>query len=253
MQGLIFMLNVIIPMAGAGSRFKIAGYSRPKPFIDINGKMMIERVLDGIIIPNAHYTLIIQKQFELQNRDALDILSEKYNFAVLTVDELTQGACCTALASHSIINNNIPVAFVDSDNIFDKNIFSDFISFSKSMNIDGSLLTVQSNNPSYSYAKTIDGLVTETREKEVFSNHAITGVYFFSKGIDFCTSAIDLLIYGKKTKNEFYMSNVYNRAIQYYGLKIKVFDIPEEKWHCVGTPELLTQYIKTINNIGPHK
>ena len=118
MQGLIFMLNVIIPMAGAGSRFKIAGYSRPKPFIDINGKMMIERVLDGIIIPNAHYTLIIQKQFELQNRDALDILSEKYNFAVLTVDELTQGACCTALASHSIINNNIPVAFVDSDNIF---------------------------------------------------------------------------------------------------------------------------------------
>lgn len=248
------MLNVVIPMAGAGSRFKIAGYSMPKPFIDINGKMMIDHVLESIIIPNAHYTLIIQKQFELQNKKELNTLSTKYNFAILTVTELTQGACCTALAAHQIINNNMPVVFVDSDNIFDKNTFSDFISFSQSMHIDGSLLTTQSNNAAYSYAKTDNnGFVNETKEKEVISNHAITGVYYFSKGIDFCTSAIDLLIYGKKTKNEFYMSNVYNRAIQYYGLKIKVFDIPEEKWHCVGTPELLKQYIKTINNIGPHK
>ena len=89
------MLNIVIPMAGAGSRFKAQGYDLPKPFIDINGKMMIEHVLDGINYPNAHYTLIIQKQFETENRDQLEKLSKHYHVAFLSVDKLTQGACCT--------------------------------------------------------------------------------------------------------------------------------------------------------------
>ena len=66
------MINVVIPMAGAGSRFQAEGFDKPKPFIDVNGKMMIERVLDGVSLPDAHYTLIIQERFREENGAELE-------------------------------------------------------------------------------------------------------------------------------------------------------------------------------------
>jgi len=55
-------INIVIPMAGAGSRFKDAGFLEPKPFIDMNGRMMIEHVLDNLNYPNAHYVLIAREE-----------------------------------------------------------------------------------------------------------------------------------------------------------------------------------------------
>lgn len=238
------MLNIIIPMAGAGSRFKVAGYDLPKPFIDVNGQMMIERVLDGINYPNAHYTLIIQEEFEKENKVQLEKLANKYHVAFVSVKKLTQGACCTALAAHEIINNNIPVVFADSDNIFNNATFQAFVDDCLRRNLDGGLLTFNTDKECYSYAA-IDnnGIVTHTREKEVISNHAITGVYMFKNGADFVRCAIDMMIYGDKAKNEFYMSNVYNYAVQ-KGLNIGVYDIKETDWDCVGTPQQLKEYLE---------
>ena len=238
------MLNIIIPMAGAGLRFKVAGYDLPKPFIDVNGQMMIERVLDGINYPNAHYTLIIQEEFEKENKAQLEKLANKYHVAFVSVKKLTQGACCTALAAHEIINNNIPVVFADSDNIFNNATFQAFVDDCLRRNLDGGLLTFNTDKECYSYAA-IDnnGIVTHTREKEVISNHAITGVYMFKNGADFVRCAIDMMIYGDKAKNEFYMSNVYNYAVQ-KGLNIGVYDIKETDWDCVGTPQQLKEYLE---------
>ena len=49
------MINIVIPMAGLGSRFVKKGYEKPKPFIDVNGKPMIVRVLENLSYPNAKY------------------------------------------------------------------------------------------------------------------------------------------------------------------------------------------------------
>lgn len=237
------MLNIVIPMAGAGSRFKAQGYDLPKPFIDINGKMMIEHVLDGINYPNAHYTLIIQKQFETENRDQLEKLSKHYHVAFLSVDKLTQGACCTALASHEIINNNLPVIFADSDNIFDNLAFQNFVKDCLDRKLDGSLLTFNTQEACFSFVETDEnGYALRTKEKEVISNHAITGVYMFRRGADFVKNAIDMMIYGDKAKNEYYMSNVYNHAIR-NGAQIGIYDIHVQDWACVGTPEQLKKYL----------
>lgn len=241
------MINIVIPMAGAGSRFKEKGFDIPKPFIDIKGKMMIERVLDSLQYPDAQYVLVIQKNFNSNYNKFIKIISEKYKVKFITVDELTQGACCTALAAHELINNEVPVVFADSDNIFDIPSFKSFLDFSLSeKKIDGCLLTVKSNAPCFSYAKIQNDFLLETREKEVISNSAIAGVYYFSQGKLFCKCAIDLLIYGKKTKQEYYMSNVYNRGILSYDCKFKIFEIKSSYWHCVGTPEQLKEYEELI-------
>lgn len=236
------MINIVIPMAGAGSRFQKAGYTLPKPFIDVNGKMMIERVLDGIRFPNAHYTLVIRNEFETENRDILEKISHEHSIAFVSVEKVTQGASCTALAAADIINNRFPVVFVDSDNIFDNAAFHDFLADALSHGADGSLLTVNSDRDCFSYAKVENGFVTETREKVVISSHAITGAYYFARGADFCRCATELMMYGERAKSEYYMSNVYNRAIA-KGQKVTVFDIPNEAWHCVGTPEQLDEFL----------
>lgn len=237
------MLNIVIPMAGAGSRFRTQGYTLPKPFIDVNGKMMIERVLDGVYYPNAHFTLIIQKQFEEENREQLEKLSSKYHVAFISVDKLTQGASCTALAAHEVINSNIPVIFADSDNIFDNKTFQNFVNDCLTRKLDGSLLTFNTNKDCFSFAATdSNGYVTQTKEKEVISNHAICGVYMFTRGADFVKNTVEMMIYGDRAKNEYYMSNVYNYAVK-NGAKIGVFDIQQQDWDCVGTPEQLEEYL----------
>jgi len=90
------MLNIVIPMAGAGSRFSIAGYTVPKPFIMVHEKMMIEHVLDSLHVPDARYVLILQEVFLEQCRDKLARLKNKYDVELITVRKLTQGAACTA-------------------------------------------------------------------------------------------------------------------------------------------------------------
>lgn len=238
------MINIVVPMAGAGSRFRNEGFSLPKPFIDVAGKMMIERVLDGIAYPNAHYTLIIQKRFVDENRDQLEQLSDNYNVAYICVDKLTQGACCTALAAHEVLNNNFPVVFVDSDNIFNNHIFHKFVDDCIERELDGSLLTFNTQKDCFSFVEINNlGYAIKTREKEVISNHAICGAYMFSRGLDFVKYAIEMLIYGDKTKNEYYMSNVYNFAIKNNAI-IGIFDISKKDWNCVGTPEQLKEFEK---------
>ena len=203
------MINIVIPMAGAGSRFQIAGYDLPKPFIDVNGKMMIEHVLDGIKIPDATYTLIIQEAFKQEHQDKLDLLAQKYGVRFVAVEKLTQGASCTALAAHELINNDDMVVFADSDNFFDNTAFRNFIEDAKNRKLDGSLLTFNTQEPCFSFAETDDnGFVIRTAEKDPISNHAITGVYLFAHGRDFVKCAINMMIYGDRAKNEYYMSNV---------------------------------------------
>lgn len=237
------MINIVIPMAGAGSRFQKVGYALPKPFIDVNGKMMVERVLDGIRFLNAHYTLIIRNDFISEHKDLLDKLSLNYNIAFVGVEKVTQGASCTALAAMDIINNETPVVFVDSDNIFVNKAFTSFLETAINSKVDGSLLTVNSDRNCFSYAKLENGFVVETREKEVISNHAITGAYYFARGKEFCRYSIELMMYGNTAKKEYYMSNVYNRGIS-KGMKATVFDISNNEWNCVGTPEQLDEFLK---------
>ena len=56
------MVSVVIPMAGEGSRFSVAGYDKPKPFIDILGKPMISRVIENLYHKDAKYILVARRE-----------------------------------------------------------------------------------------------------------------------------------------------------------------------------------------------
>ena len=238
------MINIVIPMAGAGSRFAQAGYKKPKPFIDVLGRPMICHVLDNLNMPDARFILLTRKEHFENEQETVNWIKSKYNVEFVLIDNLTEGAACTVLHAHKLIDNNTPLLIANSDQIVDMNI-AEFINDSENRNLDGSVLCFKDHDTKWSYAK-IDGegLITEIREKVVISEFATVGIYYFAKGGFFVKNAIDMIIRNERVKNEFYVA-VYNFGIQ-DGLKFGIFNININQMHGIGTPTDLNVYIDLV-------
>lgn len=238
-------INIVVPMAGAGSRFAKVGYKKPKPFIDVLGIPMIERVLENLNFPEARYILIARKEHIEAEKELAQKITEKYNAEFVLVDKLTEGAAMTVLYAHRLINNDAPMLIANSDQIVDMNI-SNFIKDMLNRNLDGSILTFQDNDAKWSYAKVnSQGLVEEVKEKVVISDKATVGIYLFKRGKDFVENAIDMIVRNDRVNNEFYVCPVYNYSIN-KGQKIGIYNIEKNQMHGTGTPEDLSAYIDKI-------
>jgi len=237
-------LTILIPMAGRGSRFVEQGYKVPKPFITFHDRMMIEHVLEGLTLPEARYILVIQKDVEVRYSKELKKIRSQWPVHYLTVDSVTEGAACTALVAQEKIKPNAPLLIADSDTIFQRRDIQAFLEDARLRELDGSLVTFESKDPCYSYAELgEDGFVRQTREKEVISSHAIAGLYYFGKGLDFVDAATDMVRHGTQQKEEYYMSAVYNGLVA-RERRVGIFTLPKDKIVCVGTPGQLEEYLR---------
>lgn len=205
-------LNIVIPMAGAGSRFSKVGYQLPKPLILVKGKPMIKVVVDNLAL-NAHYIFIVQRShYEKYNLECvLNLVAPGCD--IVKVDGLTEGAVCTVLSARNLINSSIPLLLANSDQFVEWSSLR-FMYQSMSSNLDGSLLTFQANDPKWSFARLDeDGFVAEVAEKKPISNIATAGIYFWKRGSDFCYYADKMIEKNIRVNGEFYLAPVYNEAI----------------------------------------
>jgi HAD superfamily hydrolase (TIGR01509 family) len=233
-------MNVLIPMAGAGSRFQQAGYTFPKPLIDVKGKPMIQVVVENLGI-NANFIFVVQKEHrEKYNLDTLLNLIAP-NSKVVEVDGLTEGAACTALLAKEYIDNDNPLFFANSDQFVEWDS-TEFMYKMNETDADGGIVSFRATHPKWSFAKVDEqGLVTEVAEKNPISDIATVGYYYWKKGSDFVKYAEDMIEKDIRVNNEFYVCPVFNQAIE-GGKKIRTFDIP--KMWGLGTPEDLNYYLE---------
>lgn len=237
------MINIVIPMAGAGSRFAEAGYKKPKPFIDVLGIPMICHVLENLKIPGAKFILLARKEHYDSEQETVNYIKSKYDVEFVLIDKLTEGAACTVLHAHRLINNERPLLIANSDQIVDMNI-NDYVQDSENRDLDGSVLCFYDTDKKWSYAKLDEnGLITMIREKEVISEYATVGIYYFAKGRDFVENAVDMFVRNERVNNEFYVAPVYNYAID-KGKKFGIYNIQKEQMHGTGTPADLDSYIE---------
>lgn len=233
-------MNVLIPMAGAGSRFQQAGYTFPKPLIDVKGKPMIQVVVENLNI-DANYIYVVQKSHrEKYNLDALLNLITP-NCKIVEVDGLTEGAACTALLAKEYINTTHPLFFANSDQFveWDSN---EFMYKMNETDADGGIVSFRATHPKWSFAKVNEeGFVTEVAEKNPISDIATVGYYYWKRGSDFVKYAEEMIEKDIRVNNEFYVCPVFNQAIE-DGKKIRTFDIP--KMWGLGTPEDLNYYLE---------
>lgn len=245
------MINVVIPMAGKGSRFSNAGYLKPKPFIDVNGVTMIEKVLDNLELSDATYILIGNESQLKEEVEVVRYIQNKYKTIFISLDLITEGSACTVLFARKYINNDIPLLVANSDQIIDVKL-QNYVDNCLARELDGFILTFidEKMDPKWSFAKVnSNGFVLEVQEKNPISKYATVGVYFFSKGSYFVDSAIDMIIANNRVNNEFYTCPVYNYIIK-DGKNIIIYNIKEEEMHGLGTPEDLKKYIEISKLYG---
>lgn len=240
-------MNIVIPMAGAGSRFVKAGYKTPKPFIDVAGQAMVVRVMENLCYPQAKFILIARKEHLAAEVETVAFIEKAYNAKFIAIDKQTEGTACTILYAKELIDNEKPLLIANSDQLVDFTI-KDFIEDCFQRSLDGSILTFtdKEKNPKWSFARTdIEGLVTEVMEKVVISDSATVGIYLYARGRDFVNYAVRMIIENDRVNNEFYTCPTYNYAIK-DNKKIGIYNINFEQMHGLGTPEDLEAFLKKI-------
>ena len=233
-------LNVLIPMAGAGSRFEQAGYTFPKPLIEVRNKPMIQVVVENLNL-DANYIYVVQKAHrEKYNLDTLLNLITP-GCKIVETEGLTEGAACTALLAKEFIDSDAPLFFANSDQFveWDSN---EFMYKMQETDADGGIVTFTATHPKWSFAKIDDnGLVTEVAEKNPISDIATVGYYYWKNGSDFVKYAEQMIEKNIRVNNEFYVCPVFNEAIQDCK-QIRTFNT-KAMWG-LGTPEDLNYYLE---------
>lgn len=237
-------MKVLIPMAGEGSRFVKEGYTFPKPLIDVDGKPMIQRVVENLDF-ECEYIFLVRKN-HLEEYDGLkETLNRITNnrTQIVVVGGLTEGAACTALLAKDFINNDDDLLIANSDQIIEYEP-QNFNLMRNLTSVDAIVWTFNDVHPKWSFVKTNSrGFCTEVAEKVPISNIATCGIYWYRKGSDFVKSAEQMIEKDIRVKNEFYIAPVYNELIQ-SGKTLVPFYV--NKMHGIGTPEDLNSYLRKL-------
>lgn len=232
-------INIVIPMAGLGSRFAKVGYKMPKPLINVLGKAMIQRVVENIGIKGKYIFIVQNEHYE---KYYLDILLKAMvpDCEIIQTDGLTEGAASSVLLAKDLINNSSSLIISNSDQLLEWDS-DDFINYCLDSDTDGCVSTFKSNDSKFSYVKVNENnLVIEVAEKVVISENASTGIYFWKEGSDFVKYAEEMIQKNIRVRGEFYVAPVFNLAIK-DDKKISIKKC--EKFYCLGTPEDLERYI----------
>ena len=228
-------------MAGEGSRFANAGYTFPKPLIDIRGKPMIQVVVENLSF-DAHYIFIVRT--EHREKYALDTLLPMIapGCDIIEVDHKTDGAACTALLASQLINNDAPLFIANSDQYVDWNPV-EFMYKMQESEADGGIVTFTATHPKWSFVCVDNdtGCVTEVAEKKPISNIATVGFYYWKHGKDFVHYANQMIRNESKVNGEYYICPVFNEAIADNKM---IVPSKVSAMHGLGTPEDLEAWLK---------
>jgi len=241
-------VNIVLPIAGLGSRFTDMGYTKAKPFVDVNGYPMISQVLRNLSYPDANYILLVRKEHLEQEKELFTALGKELCLSTVAIDRVTEGAVCTVLYAHKLINNDDQLIVANSDQIIDEK-FSDFVDHCLSSGDDGVIMTFRDEtmNPKWSFAEVDkEGSVLQVKEKVPISDYATVGIYMFKKGKYFVDAALDMIIRNERVNNEFYVCPVYNYMIK-SNKSVTIYNILASSMHGLGTPEDLDAYL-SLNN-----
>jgi dTDP-glucose pyrophosphorylase len=233
-------LQIVVPMAGRGSRFANAGYTTPKPLISVGGRPMIQWVIENIRPRRAHQFTFICLAEHLEKFPEVPAELKRIcpGCNIIPVRAVTEGAACTVLLAKNFINFDDPLMIANTDQITDLNI-DDYLAAGDAPGMDGLIMTFWSDHPKWSYCRMrTDNTVSEVVEKQVVSNEATVGVYNFRRGHDFVRAAEMMIAKGLRVNGEFYVAPAYNQLID-EGAKIITVKTGKERngMYGMGVPE----------------
>lgn len=240
------LINIVVPMAGQGSRFAVAGYRDPKPLIDVFGKTMIEAVIENLTPKQPFQFIFICQRQHYIDYDLETVFNRTLggSWRCIQIEGVTEGAACTVLKAAELIDSENALIVANSDQLVDCDI-SSFVARTQSSDVDGLIMTFPAEDEKWSYVS-IDasGYAVEVAEKRRISPHATVGIYHFASGSTFIHAANEMIRKDIRVNSEFYVAPVYNEMIQ-KGERIALWGIEESAMHGIGTPDDLVLYFES--------
>ncbi len=242
-------LQIVVPMAGRGSRFAGAGYTTPKPLIPVGGRPMIQWVVENIRPQRPHHFTFICLAEHLDKYPEVPAELRRLcpGCHIVPVRAVTEGAACTVLLASDLINSSDPLMIANSDQIVDLDI-NQYLAAADAPDVGGLIMTFWADHPKWSYCRMrADGTVSEVVEKQVVSNEATVGIYNFRQGRDFVRAAETMIAKNLRVNNEFYVAPCYNQLIA-EGAKVITMKTGVERdgMYGLGVPEDLEFFITTV-------
>lgn len=237
------MLNIVIPMAGAGSRFAKEGYKNPKPLIEIDGVPMIKLVVNNLKPTKNHrFIFVCQEEHLIKYNLEAKLKEWSEGCIVVAINGLTEGAACTVLAAEKYINNDDQLMIANSDQYIDCDI-NKYLSLMDA-DLDGLIMTMSADDSKWSYVRMENDQVIEVVEKKVISNEATVGIYNYKHGKAFVKAAKDMIGCSIKVNNEYYVAPVYNVMINNQA-KVGIYNIGREfnGMYGLGIPSDLEKFL----------
>ena len=239
----------LIPMAGAGQRFVDAGYLVPKPLIDIGGLPMIVQAARSL--PEPDLWIFVCRSEHIAAAKIDETLARWFpGCEVVTVDQLTEGQACTCLLARHLLRDDdiLTIGACDNAMTWPKGAFE--AGFLRG-EADFAVWTFR-DNPAvlqdprmYGWVKVdADGRVTGVSVKVPISedpmrDHAVIGAFSFRRAGDFLAATDQMIAENSRIKNEFYVDQAINFALQ-QGKAGRVMEV--ERYICWGTPRDLDIY-----------
>ncbi|WP_026470290.1 glycosyltransferase family protein [Alkanindiges illinoisensis] len=229
-------MNIVIPMAGAGSRFSKAGFQIPKPLIDVQGKPMYQWATNSLPLEYASRLIFIVREdaFTAQIIEDINKTYGMFEPRIKILESLTRGQAETVYLARDMMDLTQPTLIHNADTAFqsmdmpDDDVFGGLVVFESAL-----------NDARWSFARTHDeqpDRVVEVREKKIISRLASTGTYYFSDTAWMLYSIKHSLMNDITEQGEFYIAPLYNRAIE-DGHYIQCLNC--QHFTCLGTPEEL--------------
>lgn len=228
-------INLLIPIAGKAQRFIDEGYAAPKPLIMVRDRHMIDFSLESIDLTECRLIFVV-RQDHINSHSIDRILKDKYadhDVEIIAVDHITQGTLCTCLLARDLIDTDDPLVIYTPDVHFQPVFRPQDVP----EHLNGLIKTFKANSPAHSYAKLdTDGHVVSTAEKEVISDQAAVGVYYYKRGKDFVNAGDEMMRLDDRVNNEFYVCPTYNYIAGPIATSLA------EKMYVLGTPSDLRFY-----------
>jgi NDP-sugar pyrophosphorylase family protein len=239
------MLNIVLPIAGRGSRFVAAGYDVPKPLIPVHGVPMIELVVHNVRpgVPHRFIFLALAEHLDHLGMQAT-LRRAAPGCEIVPVAQVTEGAACTVLLARNLIDSDDPLMLANSDQWVDVGI-DDYLASMETRGADGLIMTMKADDPKWSFVGLDSaGWVTRVVEKEVISDEATVGIYNFRRGRDFVAAADQMIAKNLRVNGEFYVAPVYNELLA-RGARIAIHNVGRDGagMHGLGTPADLEHFL----------
>lgn len=234
-------MNVVLPMAGHGSRFRARGIDVPKPLIDVRGRPMYAWAMDSLPLELATRLIFVCLAEHLADGALERDLRARYGhlpLEIVPLEHVTQGQACSVLAARALIDDATPLLVYNADTYTRSDLARTLPALAP--DVDGLLSVFEAPGTKWSFARVdATGRVVETAEKQRISPWATTGLYWFRHGHDFVRHADAMIRDADRTGGEYYVAPVYNRLIA-EGRHVRI-DVAEQVW-VLGTPEDLDHF-----------